>query len=257
MSNGSETDFVQGMDFRDTAWQKTWWEFPCVPGSKLGSALPYNTSSFNSNWGQNSWQRIFFQLYSKQHPGAGPVVSWSDYTRSFTAYNATSVTNFDITPGPQMDPPSIYMLTPTNTTANLYGIDSVTGNGIVGDYLGWKGSLGMSSIKTRAFTHSVNGTLSTDSYLPYSDILLRVTSLNWVYFFLDTNQTLHAADWADLDRATGFHLTYPQYAIASAPPTATESRTMYLYYQFNGTTLAEASFHDGVWDEDIVFINVS
>jgi hypothetical protein len=78
-----------------------------------------------------------------------------------------------------------------------------------------------------------------------------------ILVYLDMNQTLHASSLSDFDRAAEFRLSYPQYSVASAEATATQSRTTYVYYQFNGTTLAEASFHDGVWDEDIVFIDVS
>jgi hypothetical protein len=154
-----------------------------------------------------------------------------------------------------MDPPSINMLIPSNTTASFYEIDSVTGEAGAETPF----DLCMSPRTTSVLAQSIDSPFSTDSRLPHSDIVVgyyNYQGLDMVLFYLDTNQTLHALG-GDSERATHFRLAYPQYAVASTPPTATQSRTMYVYYQYNGTTLAEASFHDGVWDEDIVFINVT
>jgi hypothetical protein len=138
------------MIFWDTAWQKAEWEFPCIAGSKLGSAMPYNTTSFNGSWGQNTWQRIFFQSHSKQGRTT-PIVTWSDYNDTLTEYsfgNFTSVINFDVTPGLQLDPPGIILLAPTASTY-LYDMNSVTGGETL-QYISrdW----GMSSITTSVFT---------------------------------------------------------------------------------------------------------
>jgi hypothetical protein len=72
-------------------------------------------------------------------------------------------------------------------------------------------------------------------------------------FYVDTNNTIRDATNRDDGMATALDIKrpYTPFTIASAPSEtglSSQSMDIYLYYQYNGSALAEVSFRGGYWN---------
>jgi hypothetical protein len=108
--------------------------------------------------------------------------------------------------------------------------------------------------------------LAAGNILPGGDIVALPLSNEGNLFYLDSNRTVQTVqnltpyvDTPDTEfAALNIHFPYPSYAITTATIRGrASSDDIYLYYQSNGTHLAEMSRQGGYWSVKPTLIQIS